>query len=132
MVVSAVVVSLGIFAYLLSSGQKGSNLTKEEMKNIWAGRTCGNMFPCKKSSHYCRIACTPVGSSCESCIGSGLHYICSNEGPFGSTCTPGIEEEGCGQRYKGHCVFPRTCYQEEYLDEWCDRENATGTSCPTL
>jgi len=35
MVVSAVVVSLGIFSYLLSYNQKGSNLTKEEMKQIY-------------------------------------------------------------------------------------------------
>ena len=48
MVVSAVVVSLGIFAYLLSSGQKGSNLTKEEMKQLYAGWTCVNMRQCKK------------------------------------------------------------------------------------
>ena len=64
--------------------------------------------------------------------GNQMHYICSNKGSLGYRCTPGIEEEGCVRRYKGDCVFPGTCYQEEYLEEWCDRENATGTPCPTL
>ena len=99
MVVSAVVVSLGIFAYLLSSGQKGSNLTKEEMKQIYAGVTCGEQQCCGSCLPGC-IFCGFNASCPSGCINgdwgsleksrkyTGHGYkVCQNVSSGGGTCS---------------------------------------------
>ncbi len=132
LIAGMVVLAGGIFILsgTLTIGE-GHILRAREMNQMWGGQVCGD-FPCRKAGGYCSIPCTPVGSYCESCALPGMHYICSAEGPPSSHCIPGVDKEGCGNRFWGECRFPRTCYPDEYIHEvYCDRQNASGTSCPT-
>lgn len=117
LVVSVIVVFLGIFAYLLSSGQRGSNLRKEGMKQIYAGWTCVNMRQCstdpndpgdlKHCAHKnnylkcfgrdnytpCKACDDNYGGNNEYCIGSIIGITCWEQKAI------------CGWAFDGYCWY---------------------------
>jgi len=126
-------VSIVVGSIIKGISENKDYLTTKEMKNIWAGQPCGQ-YPCKKAESICRIGCSNIGEKCLSCTSStGIHYSCFNEGPSGSTCTPGLDEGGCGYVYKGTCLESGiwgVCVQDEITSYLCDRRDAQGTPCP--
>ncbi len=136
MVLAGMFLTGGIYATRMIKEKSITGLPNTEMRGIYAGVTCENPYPCKKNIGYCRIPCRPQGSYCITCAGTEYRFACRSEGPSGSKCTDYIQEGGCENKQRGHCIFPRTCYPDENLrDEngqyiFCDREAATGNTCP--